>query len=68
MDFTDWAIIWNSTLQTGWLTWVLIRHYKTDHKAEETKCIRTGYDLYECPCKRCIELDIRRENKILKTA
>lgn len=26
------------------------------------KCIRVWYDFYECPCKKCIDLDIERES------
>lgn len=32
-------------------------HYFEAH----TVCIRTGYDLYECSCERCIKLDKRKE-------
>ena len=28
---------------------------------DSTECIRVGYDLYECCCKECINLDMTRE-------
>ena len=33
--------------------------FKEDNKPE--KCTRVGYDLHTCSCRKCIELDIRRE-------
>ena len=32
-----------------------------EQPGDYVKCVRVGYDLHECPCKRCIELDIQRE-------
>ena len=34
-------------------------HYKQDEVVSD--CIRVGYDMYECQCDKCIELDRRRE-------
>ena len=30
--------------------------------SNKNQCSRVGYDLYECSCKKCIELDILRES------
>ena len=43
-----------------------IRGYVAGMKDEKAsnKCVRIGYDLYECDCDKCIELDTRRQERI----
>lgn len=36
------------------------------NRTEDEKCIRVWYDLYECPCSKCIDLDIQREGNTQK--
>ena len=41
---------------------ILIGKAKAYHYKDAEICTRVGYDLYECACSRCIELDKHREN------
>ena len=40
---------------------ILTGKAKAYHYKDVEVCTRVGYDLYECACSRCIELDMIRE-------
>ena len=44
----------------SWFKFMFNRLFINDGKV----CVRVGYDLYECNCKECIELDIKREEQL----